>query len=90
MYEGKPLALVVGNTDTGRTPMAAALLRRALGPHVIVQTAGVLSHAGEGATPEAQMAIEQIGLTFTYKNKPKVEDIFTEQYLPAAELRKIP
>jgi protein-tyrosine phosphatase len=62
MYEGKPLALVVGNTDTGRTPMAAALLRRALGPHVIVQTAGVLSHAGEGATPEAQMAIEQIGL----------------------------
>lgn len=62
MYEGKPLVLVVGSTDTGRTPIAAALLRKALGPQVIVQTAGVLSHAGEAATPEAQLAVEQIGL----------------------------
>lgn len=62
MYEGKPLVLVVGSTDTGRTPIAAALLRRAFGPHVVVQTAGVLSHAGEGAMPEAQLAVEQIGL----------------------------
>lgn len=62
MYEGKPLVLVVGSTDTGRTPIAAALLRKALGPQVIVRTAGVLSHAGEAATPEAQLAVEQIGL----------------------------
>jgi NitT/TauT family transport system substrate-binding protein len=36
-----------------------------------------------------EKALEQIGLTFQYKNKPKVEDIFTDQYLPAAELRKV-
>ncbi|MDJ1157383.1 ABC transporter substrate-binding protein [Chelatococcus sp. SYSU_G07232] len=28
-------------------------------------------------------AIDQIGLTFTFKHKPKVEDIFVEAYLPA-------
>lgn len=62
MYEGKPMALVIGGTDTGRTPIAAALLRKALGADVIVRTAGVLSHAGESAEPEAQMALEQIGI----------------------------
>ena len=34
-------------------------------------------------------ALEQIGLTFTYKKKPAVEDIFTEAYLPPAAERKI-
>jgi NitT/TauT family transport system substrate-binding protein len=27
-------------------------------------------------------SIDQIGLTFTFKNKPKVEDVFTDAYLP--------
>jgi len=36
-----------------------------------------------------EKAIEQIGLTFTYKAKPKVEDVFTEQFLPPAEQRKV-
>jgi len=36
-----------------------------------------------------EKALDQIGLTFQYKNKPKTEDIFADQYLPAAELRKI-
>lgn len=62
MYEGKPLILVIGASDTGRTPMAAGLLRRALGAGVVVRTAGVLSHEGEGAMPEAQMALEQVGI----------------------------
>lgn len=62
MYEGKPLILLIGASDTGRTPMAAGLLRRALGAGVVVRTAGVLSHEGEGAMPEAQMALEQVGI----------------------------
>lgn len=62
MYEGKPMVLVIGGTDTGRTPIAAALLRKALGAGVIVRTAGVLSHDGEGAVPEAQMALDQLGI----------------------------
>jgi protein-tyrosine-phosphatase len=62
MYEGKPMVLVIGGTDTGRTPIAAALLRKALGGGVMVRTAGVLSHEGEGAVPEAQMALDQLGI----------------------------
>jgi|GEM_PF-6906975 len=62
MYEGKPLVLVIGSTSTGRTPIAAGLLRHALGAGVVVRTAGVLAHDGEGAAPEAQMAMEQLGI----------------------------
>lgn len=62
MYEGKPLVLLIGGSDTGRTPMAAGVLRRALGAGVVVRTAGVVSHEGEGAMPEAQMALDQIGI----------------------------
>jgi NitT/TauT family transport system substrate-binding protein len=32
--------------------------------------------------------LDQIGLAFKYKNRPAVDDIFTDAYLPAAELRK--
>jgi protein-tyrosine-phosphatase len=62
MYEGKPLVLLIGGSDTGRTPMAAGVLRRALGAGVVVRTAGVVSHEGEGAMPEAQMALDQVGI----------------------------
>jgi NitT/TauT family transport system substrate-binding protein len=34
-------------------------------------------------------ALDQIGLTFTYKTKPKVEDVFNEEFLPAADQRKV-
>jgi NitT/TauT family transport system substrate-binding protein len=34
-------------------------------------------------------SLDQIGLTFKYKNKPKVEDIFVEEFLPAADQRKV-
>lgn len=62
MYEGKPLLLVIGGSDTGRTPIAAGLLRHALGGSAIVLSAGVLSHAGESAATEAQMALEALGI----------------------------
>jgi NitT/TauT family transport system substrate-binding protein len=32
-------------------------------------------------------SLDQIGLTFDYRKKPKVEDVFTEQFLPPAEQR---
>lgn len=62
MDQGRPMLLVVGASDTGRAPMAMALLRRALEPDVVVESAGVLAHQGERAAPEAQMALEQLGL----------------------------
>ena len=34
-------------------------------------------------------ALDQIGLTFTYKNKPKADDVFTDRFLPAAAERKV-
>ena len=34
-------------------------------------------------------SIDQIGLTFTYKAKPKTEDIFTDAFLPPAADRKV-
>ena len=29
-----------------------------------------------------EKALDQIGLTFTYKQKPKVEDVFADTFLP--------
>ncbi len=34
-------------------------------------------------------ALDQIGLTFTYKAKPSVEAVFTYEFLPAADQRKV-
>jgi NitT/TauT family transport system substrate-binding protein len=34
-------------------------------------------------------SLDQIGLTFTYKAKPNVEDVFTEQFLPTSDQRKV-
>ena len=36
-----------------------------------------------------EKAIDQIGLTFTYKNKPKPEDIFDDRPPARGELRKV-
>jgi NitT/TauT family transport system substrate-binding protein len=46
---------------------------------------------GYGGIDEARFArsIEQIGLTFKFKSVPKVEDIFTEAYLPPPAERKV-
>ena len=46
---------------------------------------------GYGGIDKARFAksIEQIGLTFKYKSVPKVEDIFTEAYLPPPSERKV-
>src|SRR5687767_14119076 len=36
-----------------------------------------------------ERSIEQIGLTFTYTNKPKAADVFTAQFLPPREQRLV-
>src|SRR4051794_37577179 len=63
MIDGRPAILVVGAADTGRAPLLAALLRRELGGHVAVSSAGVLGHAGEPASAEVHLVLEQYGLT---------------------------
>ncbi len=46
---------------------------------------------GYGGIDKARFAksIDQIGLTFTFKKKPSVEDVFTEAFLPAPADRKV-
>ena len=46
---------------------------------------------GVGDVDAARLAksIDQIGLTYEFKNRPKPEDIFTNQYLPSAAERKL-
>jgi NitT/TauT family transport system substrate-binding protein len=46
---------------------------------------------GFGGVDMARLAksIDQIALTYDFKNRPKPEDIFTDQYLPAAAERKL-
>jgi protein-tyrosine phosphatase len=59
------LIVVVGGSDTGRAPMAAALLGRMLqarGLTAQVASAGVLGHDGASAQPEARDALAALGL----------------------------
>ena len=46
---------------------------------------------GYGGIDKARFAasIDQIGLTFQFKSKPRVEDVFTEAFLPAPADRKV-
>jgi len=46
---------------------------------------------GYGGIDKARFAkaIDQIGLTFEFKSKPKVEDVFTEAFLPPPADRKV-
>jgi NitT/TauT family transport system substrate-binding protein len=39
--------------------------------------------------PRLAKSIEQIALTYDFKNKPKAEDIFTSEFLPPAPERKL-
>jgi NitT/TauT family transport system substrate-binding protein len=46
---------------------------------------------GFGGVDMARLAksIDQIGLTYEFKNRPAAEDIFTSEYLPPASERKL-
>lgn len=59
------LVLIVGAADTGRAPMAAALLGRLAarqGLDWAVESAGVVGHDGDPAEPEARSAMLALGL----------------------------
>lgn len=69
--------LIIGAADTGRAPMAAALLRRLLEtkelPHMVA-SAGVLGHDGDPATEAAQQIMEQMSLTIADHTARSVSD----------------
>ncbi|PDV98631.1 low molecular weight phosphatase family protein [Candidatus Chloroploca asiatica] len=60
----KPDILIVGAADTGRAPMAAAMLRRLLGEQGLpwdVASTGIVGHDGYPAEPEARSAMMILG-----------------------------
>jgi protein-tyrosine-phosphatase len=58
--------LIIGASDTGRAPIAAALLSRRVAQRGLgwaVESAGVVGHDGEPAQPEARATMAHLGLT---------------------------
>ncbi len=61
----EPFVLIIGAADTGRAPMAAALLGRLAARQGLawsVGSAGVVGHDGDPAEPEARSAMLALGL----------------------------
>lgn len=80
--------LVVARNDVARLDTETERLKMTIDNYVLspwVRANGI------GGIDPARMAtaIDQIGLTFTFKNKPKPEDIFISDLLPAASDRKV-
>jgi NitT/TauT family transport system substrate-binding protein len=79
---------VIKRNDVARKDVELERLKMVLDQNMI--TPWVKSNGFGGIDKDRfAKALDQIGLTFTYKNKPKVEDIFADQFLPAADARKI-
>jgi NitT/TauT family transport system substrate-binding protein len=79
---------VIRRNDVAKRDVELDRLRMVLDQNIL--TPAVKAN-GLGGIDRARFerAIDQIGLTFTYKAKPKPEDVFTEEFLPSADLRKV-
>ncbi len=80
--------MVVARNDVARLETEAERLKMTIDNYVLSPW---VKANGIGGIDPARMAtaIDQIGLTFTFKNKPKVEDVFISDLLPAAADRKV-
>jgi NitT/TauT family transport system substrate-binding protein len=81
-------ATIIRRNDVAKQAVEKERLDLALAQNIV--TPWVKAN-GYGGIDKARFAksIEQIGLTFKYKSVPKVEDIFTEAYLPPPAGRKV-
>lgn len=79
---------VIRRNDVARKEVELARLKMTLEQNML--TPWVKAN-GFGGIDKARFAtsLDQIGLTMTYKKKPVVDEIFTDAFLPAAELRKM-
>lgn len=76
------MILIVGAADTGRAPMAAAMLRRLLdarGLTVVVESAGVLGHDDDPPSPEAIATMEQMNLDISGHQARTLTDALVER-----------
>jgi NitT/TauT family transport system substrate-binding protein len=79
---------VMKRNETANEKVELARLKMALRDNVV--TPWVKAN-GFGGVDMARLSksIEQIGVTYTFKAKPKASDIFTDTYLPTAAERKL-
>jgi NitT/TauT family transport system substrate-binding protein len=79
---------VIKRNDVAKKDVELERLQMVLEQNMIVPW---VKENGFGGIDKDRFAksLDQIGLTFEYKNRPKPEDIFTDAFLPAAEARKI-
>lgn len=78
----EPLILLVGGADTGRAPIAAALMGRLLGRHSLrarVESAGVLGHDDAPAQPEARDALAALGLDIGEHRARSLDDRLAQE-----------
>lgn len=74
--------VLVGASDTGRAPIAAALLNRLLGKEtatVAVESAGVLGHDGDPAESEARDTMVHLGLDISDHSARSLDDTLAER-----------
>ena len=79
---------VIKRNDVAKKEVELERLRMVLEQNIM--TPWVKANGFGGIDRERfEKALDQIGLTFSYKNKPKVEDVFDESFLPPADQRKL-
>jgi NitT/TauT family transport system substrate-binding protein len=74
--------LVIKRNDVARKDVELERLEMTLRQNVLTD---YVRRNGIGGIDKARMAraIDQIGLTFQFKNKPKPEDVFLDGFVPA-------
>lgn len=75
-------ATVIKRNDVAKAEVEKERLDLALAQNIVTPWVKANGYGGIDKDRFAK-SIDQIGLTFTFKAKPKVEDIFTEAFLPA-------
>jgi NitT/TauT family transport system substrate-binding protein len=79
---------VIKRNDVAKKEVELERLQMVLDQNIVTPW---VKENGFGGIDKARFAkaIDQIGLTFEYKNKPKPEDVFTDAFLPSADERKV-
>lgn len=73
----------IANRDVELQRLKMSLERNFVSPDVL------RNGLGDVDTARFEKAIDQIGLTFKYTNKPKVSDVFTNEFLPPLDQRMV-
>ena len=79
---------VITRNEAARKDVELERLRMALEQFILTHW---VKENGVGDIDRARFekALDQIGLTFNYRHKPKVEDVFVDTFLPPAAERKM-